>query len=65
MLIPFILYYFRLKSHSGAGKGNRTPLLALGRPHNSHYTIPACALLERLQKAKKLRILRREDVFNI
>ena len=28
---------------SGAGRGNRTPILSLEGWHNSHYTIPACA----------------------
>ncbi len=27
--------------YSGAGKENRTPISALARPCNSHYTIPA------------------------
>ena len=28
--------------HNGAGEESRTPVLALGRPHNSRYTTPAC-----------------------
>ena len=30
-------------SFSGAGDGNRTRVLGLGSPHNSHYTTPAFA----------------------
>ena len=31
----------KLKLSNGAGNEDRTRILAMARPHNSHYTIPA------------------------